>query len=1292
MSISRLVVLLPAALLAACGTTAVSNSHLAISATPQALDFSSQTAGTQSSKTFTLRNDGVGTLSITAVTVTGDTRGAFAVGATPKTLSGGSSAVVQVTYTAPAAEGPDGASLHISSNADNAPDLAISLSARSVLTCLTETDPAFCTRLGKNCGQVSAADNCGANRTVTGCGSCTSPQLCSGGVANVCTTPTFPVAVTLAGTGSGSVASSPAGINCGGTCNASFAAGTSVTLTPTAASGSVFAGFSGDCSGSTCALTVGAAKAVTATFTPQHTITVTVVGSGSISSSPVGITGCTSAGGAACTGTFTDGAAVVLTATASGGNIFSGWSAGPCSGTSTCSITPSGANAAATATFTAVAHSITVTVVGSGSVSSSPAGITACTSAGGAACTGTFTDGVAAGLTATPGANAVFSGWSNGPCAGTGACTITLSGGNAAATATFTPQHTLTVTVVGGGSVTSSPAGITACTSAGGAACTGTFTDGVAVVLTATAGGSAVFSGWSGGPCTGTATCQVTLSGSNASATATFAVPAPSKLNTARAQHSAVLLPNGKVLLVGGMGPTGPLKDAELYDPATGGFTVYGPTTHVLAFSTATLLNDGRVFIVGGWDTVSYASGFSSDTWSWTEASGFVAGPALPAARGTHSAVLLANGKVMIASGITNGSPAPCGPPYYPLDSQVFDPAAANGAGAWSTSGNLKASRSNATMVMLTGGLALLTGGSAINCPSNNPGQAEAELYDTAAGTWTATGSMGTSRSILDLVALPNGDALAAGGGNNTGVLAAAETYHLSAAATGAFTSAGAMAAARQNDGAVLLQSGQIAVLGGTSSATAYMTSVEVYDPMARTWSAGPASLATGRYFHTATVLKNGKVLVVGGYGAGSFPSTKALDSAEVLDETPGFTIGGTVSGLSGTGFVLGNTVNGGAVQQFAVSANGNFTMPNRAASGQGYVVSIVTQPSGPAQACTIGAGAGNAAANVTSVVVTCPPSTLLGSLNVPANSQQYSGRLYYTVGLPPTVADCYSAQGSGDKLMVVSTSGGTPKAIDDVEHNGNGNCGIFGIGFDSTTVYWANYPTGSLKKANLDGTGLGLVYTFSTGFVNGLVVGAGNLYYHSYYGNNTIARVSTAGTGNTTFASMGSQNGQNMAADSSTLFWTDSSVGTVNRVPFNAPSLPALPGTISNAEAVPAAPFLSSTGIYWLLSGASGALRYSPLASPAPVTLSTTPLAAPGSMVVDANFAYVLASGTAPNYADGRIYKIPVGGGPAVVIAQGLYQPNSITMDAGHLYWCNGSTTTGANRNSDGTIQMILK
>ncbi|KJU83032.1 secreted protein containing DUF1566, partial [Candidatus Magnetobacterium bavaricum] len=91
------------------------------------------------------------------------------------------------------------------------------------------------------------------------------------------------LAISKSGTGSGTVTSSPAGINCGSTCSASFATGTSVTLTATADSGSTFTGWSGDCSGttSTCTVTMSVAKGVTATFTANtYLLTATKAGTG----------------------------------------------------------------------------------------------------------------------------------------------------------------------------------------------------------------------------------------------------------------------------------------------------------------------------------------------------------------------------------------------------------------------------------------------------------------------------------------------------------------------------------------------------------------------------------------------------------------------------------------------------------------------------------------------------------------------------------------------------------------------------------------------------------------------------------------------------------------------------------------------------------------------------------------------------------------------------------------------------------------------------------------------------
>jgi hypothetical protein len=91
-------------------------------------------------------------------------------------------------------------------------------------------------------------------------------------------TPSFTLTVTKAGSGSGTVTSSPAGVNCGSDCSESYASGTNVTLTAAPAAGSTFAGWSGACSGTgSCAVTMSSARSVTATFNPTTPV-VTIYG------------------------------------------------------------------------------------------------------------------------------------------------------------------------------------------------------------------------------------------------------------------------------------------------------------------------------------------------------------------------------------------------------------------------------------------------------------------------------------------------------------------------------------------------------------------------------------------------------------------------------------------------------------------------------------------------------------------------------------------------------------------------------------------------------------------------------------------------------------------------------------------------------------------------------------------------------------------------------------------------------------------------------------------------------
>jgi hypothetical protein len=240
----------------------------------------------------------------------------------------------------------------------------------------------------------------------------------------------FALTVSKAGTGTGTVTSSPAGINCGATCSASYDTGTSVTLTASPSAGSTFAGWSGACTGTgSCVVTMNAAQSVTATFNiQQFALTVSKAGSGTgtVTSSPAGIN-C----GATCSASYDTGTSVTLTASPSAGSTFAGWS-GACTGTGSCVVTMSAAQSV-TATFNIQQFALTVSKAGSGTgtVTSSPAGINC-----GATCSAVYSGGTTVTLTAAASAGSTFTGWS-GACTGTGSCVVTMSAAQSV-TATFT--------------------------------------------------------------------------------------------------------------------------------------------------------------------------------------------------------------------------------------------------------------------------------------------------------------------------------------------------------------------------------------------------------------------------------------------------------------------------------------------------------------------------------------------------------------------------------------------------------------------------------------------------------------------------------------------------------------------------------------------------------------------------------------------------------------------------------------------------------------------------------------
>ena len=144
--------------------------------------------------------------------------------------------------------------------------------------------------------------------------------------------------VSKAGTGSGTVTSSPSGISCGATCSAEFANNAVVSLTPTPNSGMVFVAWTGACSGTgACSVTMNAAKSVVATFNMagyRLLVTKGGTGTGKVTATPGGID-C----GNTCSATIQSGTLVSLMQTPDAGSVFGGWQ-GACTGTTiVCSIT-----------------------------------------------------------------------------------------------------------------------------------------------------------------------------------------------------------------------------------------------------------------------------------------------------------------------------------------------------------------------------------------------------------------------------------------------------------------------------------------------------------------------------------------------------------------------------------------------------------------------------------------------------------------------------------------------------------------------------------------------------------------------------------------------------------------------------------------------------------------------------------------------------------------------------------------------------------------------------------------
>jgi len=371
-------------------------------------------------------------------------------------------------------------------------------------------------------------------------------------------------------------------------------------------------------------------------------------------------------------------------------------------------------------------------------------------------------------------------------------------------------------------------------------------------------------------------------------------------LKVARGSHTATLLPNGKVLVVGGFGGDPfPLDSAELYDPATGTWSATGHLNVAIAGHTATLLPNGQVLVVGQTNirtdvnrpppqsTPGSAELYdpSTGTWQLTDAgTGYW---------NSHTATPLQSGKILFAG----GSGFPYGYSSFTSETAaaLYDPSTAS----WSANtGRLVTPRLGAHQAtLLADGRVLVTGGT--NDTDESFGLRNAEFYDPVADAWRAAPDLHVPRYGHTATRLPDGRVLVAGGDSlqddfglpigRIVTFPANNTAELFDPAAGSWSDVGGLNTGRSGHTATLLSNGEVLVAGGytfTPPNTGAITKkAERYDASSALWQK-TTDLYVARSGHTATLLANGKVLIVGGWGPSGI-----LSSAELYSPVPSGTI-----------------------------------------------------------------------------------------------------------------------------------------------------------------------------------------------------------------------------------------------------------------------------------------------------------------------------------------------------------------------------------------------------------------
>lgn len=333
-------------------------------------------------------------------------------------------------------------------------------------------------------------------------------------------------------------------------------------------------------------------------------------------------------------------------------------------------------------------------------------------------------------------------------------------------------------------------------------------------------------------------------------------------LSIGRIDHTATLLSDGRVLVVGGglESETKSQASAEIFDPKTNRWSDAGTMASPRQRHTATLLPDGKVLVVGGLGPGrGTAELYDPATNSWSAAGTLVQ------ARANHQAVLLPDGTVLVLGGRQPGKPL--------SDAEIFQPKTRT----WTAVAPLSVARDRPVAALLRNGTVLVTGGVTTDVGGSldaavlfgNP-LASTELYNPATKAWSPGAPMATGRVGHAMAVLDDGKVLVVGGTRDP---ASAELYD---PVRDSWMAVGSVLPPRIAPSIGLLRGGLVLVAGGlveeydpaTVASTGYnpvlLATADVFDPAHASWTPVPP-MREARWLATGTTLPDGRVLVCGG-------------------------------------------------------------------------------------------------------------------------------------------------------------------------------------------------------------------------------------------------------------------------------------------------------------------------------------------------------------------------------------------------------------------------------------------